>query len=388
MRRGRSLLVAWLCLWPAACTHGAAAPPPPPDALEIVQADGAPLAPAFAYGRALDVRAIHAATKKDAEGATWTGVGPCGLDGSTGAVQSLAPVGLGPCTLTASADGVSATASITFLVNTDVSVSISGDTDRPFFIGESRVYSAKVDAPDSGAAEIGFQWTLPTAGVFQAQVVGRLLNVTAVDIGTDSIGATAGASTPTSVITSIPSALHIDASSTHVRTGGNVIIDVQALGPDGARRIFKSTNGLALVGAGGFNVGAAQLGRDGTAFFPLSGATSDCPAIIATDGEVTSNRVEVLVEKIATVRIEGPAAPVVGTTVGLRAVPLDAAGQPFSGPLRAFWSVPTPPGVFVLTATAGLDASAFVQAPGTASIVATVNGASSPPFVCQAVPTP
>jgi hypothetical protein len=247
------------------------------------------------------------------------------------------------------------------------------------------VYSAKVDAPDAGAADLGFQWTLPSTGVFVSKVEGRFLNVTAVEIGDDSIGAAAGMSAIRPVITSAPSALRIDASNTHVRTGGSVVIDVQAFGPDGARRNFKSANQLRLTGASGFNVGVVQLGRDGSAFFPLSEASNDCLAIVAVDGDVTSNRLEVLVEKIATVRIDGPAAPVVGTTVKLRAVPLDAAGQPFSGQLRALWSVPTPSGIYDVTATDGLVATALVQAPGTASISASVNGVVSAPFVLQAV---
>src|SRR5262249_40024251 len=104
-----------------------------------------------------------------------------------------------------------------------------------------------------------------------------------------------------------------------------------------------------------------------------------------SDGTTVSNPLSFTVDPVATVVVHGPADPVkVGTIVTLQAEPLDSMGVPFDIGLTAGWQDDS--GIYQFMVTDTLDITARIAKPGTATIVATVNGVVSPPFISQAVP--
>jgi hypothetical protein len=107
--------------------------------------------------------------------------------------------------------------------------------------------------------------------------------------------------------------------------------------------------------------------------------------VTVKDGTTVSNPLDFMVDPVVSVVVHGPADPVkVGTIVTLRAEPLDSMGMPFDGDLTAGWRDDS--GIYMFMVTGTLNITARIAKPGTATIVATVNGVLSPPFVSNAVP--
>jgi predicted RNA-binding protein with TRAM domain len=281
-------------------------------------------------------------------------------------------------------------ATVTFEIVNITSLNIAGDTSS-FFIGETRTFTATVAGTSPDAAGVVVQWNDvsmagQTSPAFDVELAGNSVTVNAIAVGDLTLVARAGQAIAQLSCNVLASSIQITASSTYVRAGAAMAINAKAFGPGG---VPCSIAGFAemQVSDGGClgNSGGGVAEADGSVTFMLHAGEGDCPSVTVTDVAIVSNAISFTVDKVASVVIQGPADPVtVDTMVMLRAVPLDAAGVPFDTGLFATWTDKS--GIYMFTVTGALETWAMAYMPGTANIVATVNGVQSPPFVTQAVP--
>ena len=359
----------------------------PAGALTVKQPDGTPVPAAFGYGTPIAVEVFDAVTNEPATDATWAAAGACSLDEASGASPVVQPIGLGDCSLTAAVDGMKAT--VTFKIVVVSSVSIAGDMSA-FVIGETRTFTATVVGGAPDVAGVVVQWTNETmAGqpspAFDVQLAGNSVTVKAIAVGDLSLSAQAGQGHAQLSCNAVPSSIQITASSTNVRAGAAMSVSAKTFGPGGVPCSVAGDVEMQVVDTECLGeIGGGTIEADGSVTFMLRAGEGDCPSVTVVDGAIVSNAISFTVDKVASVVIQGPADPViVGTMVTLRAVPLDAAGVPFDDGLFAGWVDGS--GIYRFTTTGTLEGDAMITDSGTASVVATVNGVQSLPFVSQAV---
>jgi hypothetical protein len=231
-------------------------------------------------------------------------------------------------------------------------------------------------------------WTTVGDAVVTIAPAGNTVVVTSTEVGSTMLVATVqGMVTATLPLTVAPATLQLQAASTRLLAGAGTTVTATPLGTDGLAGTFASAVGVTLVGATGFStVGPATLTTSGLVTFALTGATASSPAVTATFSNVTSNAIAFSLATIGTVVIVGPQGPVrVGSGVELMASVKDSTGMPIGGDLEVLWTDMS--GVYALPeATNTTSVMASVVKLGSATIVATVMGVSSPVFTSPSVP--
>jgi hypothetical protein len=355
--------------------------------LAITLSDGNPVPPVIAHGTSVVVTVVDAETNQPVPDASWAAAGVCTIDGPPGATHVINFGGFGDCTLTAATAGIEAKATFANIVVDQVK--IEGDTS-PFRIGETRTFTVIRSGQSPVAAQADFEVALVRSDAddgfaFDVDRSGTGFTLTAVAVGRHYVTAKSGQITRGVYVSAVSSSLHITATGSHFWPGDNFEIAAYAFGPGGEPRPIVVASSVVIPGTVRLGqIGPNQRRSGGSVTFPVQAGPEDC-TVIVTDGVSVSNAVSITTEKVASVKIAGPPDPVtVGQTVNLHAVPLNAAGEPFAR-VFASWADEAKSDVYGFLGS-GLDIRASIAKPGTARIVATVQGVSSQPFVSRAVP--
>jgi hypothetical protein len=280
----------------------------PPATLVIRRLDGTPVPPLAGYGGVpLVVEADGMATGQPASAAQWTATGACQpASPSVGSRLIVGPVGAGVCTLTATAGGTTATATYTIVYVSGVK--IDGDTS-PMIVGERRTFTA---VGLSGTTELTGPLTLG-ATLFDMDVYGDMVTVTATAIGEASLFASLGDQQAGIGVSVVPASLELrlelpapTGPVTTLRAGDSATVVVTAFGLAGVVGQFDmSATGLTIKGADGF--GLVVTGGGSTQFlFLLLDAVASSPSVTATYGTVVSNALSFSVTGNPDASVPGP----------------------------------------------------------------------------------
>lgn len=355
--------------------------------LSVAQADGTAFPATIAGDQLVVARAQWEGQNKVKAGASdaqWLATGACSLGTAQGVQVQVIGNGSGMCTVTASSRGKSAKAM--FNVVTVTAIKVTGDTTGALKLGASRTLTAVAMAGGAEVASVPVVWSQANEALTLAQGTAGMVTVTGAAVGQAMLTAAVGAVTQQVTFAVDPVSLDIAASGTRVLMGGGATITVTPKGATTAGKFLAAT-GVALTGATGFGtVGAPMLTGQGLVTFTLSNATADSPAVKATYGTVTSNALAFSISTVGTVVVSGPAVPVaVGSKIDVSVTVKDNQGMTIAGGVPVTWvdangvlSVPSSTDIF--------SASATVSKLGSSSLVATVRGVASAPYVVSAVP--
>lgn len=355
--------------------------------LSVTQADGTAFPTTIAGDQLVAARAMWEGQNKvkaSADDAQWSASGACSLGTSDGAQVQVLGNGSGMCTVTASSRGK--TAKAMFNVVTVTAIKVTGDTTGALKLGASRAFTAVAMADGAEVAGVPVVWTPGNEALTLAPGTAGMVTVTGAAVGQAKLTAAVGSITQQVTFAVDPVSLDIAASGTRVLMGGGATITVTPKGATAAGKFLAAT-GVALTGATGFGtVGAPALTAQGLVTFTLSNATADSTAVKATYGTVTSNALAFSISTVGTVVVSGPPSPVrVGAKVDLSVTVKDNEGMTIAGGVPVTWADAN--GVLTVPSSTDLfSASATVSKLGATSLVATVRGVASAPYVVSAVP--
>jgi hypothetical protein len=355
--------------------------------LSVAQADGTAFPTSIAGDQQVVARAQWEGQNKVKAAATdaqWSATGACSLGTSQGAQAQVIGNGSGTCTVTASSRGK--TAKTMFNVVTVTAIKVTGDTTGALKLGASRTFTAVAMADATEVASVPVTWSQSNGALALAQGPSGTVTVTGAAVGQAMLTASVGAVTKPVTFGVDPVSLEIAASGTRVLMGGGATITVTPKGASTAGK-FLAASGVALTGATGFDtVGAPVLTGQGLVTFTLSNATAESPSVKATYGTVTSNALAFSLSTVGTVVVSGPASPVrVGAKLDLSVTVKDNQGMTIAGGVPVTWADAN--GVLTVPSSTDIfSASATVSKLGASSLVATVRGVASAPYVVSAVP--
>ena len=271
-------------------------------------------------------------------------------------------VAAGSATITATSEGKTATAAITVTVLVPVaSVAVSPTSATVAVGGTQQLTATPLDANGNPLSGRAITWASGAPGVATVDANGL---VTAVAAGSVTITATSETKSGNSAITVLVpvASVSVSPASATVSLGNTAQLTATALDANGT-----PISGWPVAWTSG-NAAVATVSASGLVTSVAGGSAT----ITATsEGKSGSSAITVTAVPVASVAVSPPSAGVlVGATVQLTAMPLDANGNPLGGRTIAWTS--SAPGVATVSAS-GLVTGVAV---GSATITATSEGKS------------